>query len=130
MRTPKIVPILALCAATHAWAQSFPERPIQMVVPFGPSGTTDIMARLLADEFGRPLGGSVVVLNTAGAGGSIGMGNVARAKADGYTLSMATIGPLTTQPARRDGEGFRRFAAAEFQKFRKLVAENGLQECQ
>jgi len=74
---------LLLCSATLAAAQSYPDRPIQMIVPFGPGGTTDIMARLLADEFGRQLGGSVVVANTAGAGGSIGMGNVARARADG-----------------------------------------------
>ena len=95
-----------LSGATLAAAQAFPERPIQMVVPFGPGGTTDIMARLLADEFGRQLGASVVVINTAGAGGSIGMGNVARAKADGHTISMTTVGPLTIQPARRDNTGY------------------------
>jgi tripartite-type tricarboxylate transporter receptor subunit TctC len=95
-----------LCGATLASAQVFPERPIQMIVPFGPGGTTDIMARLLADEFARQLGGSVVVVNTAGAGGSIGMGNVARAKPDGHTISMTTIGPLTIQPARRDNTGY------------------------
>lgn len=95
-----------LLAAGAAAAQTFPERPIQMVVPFGPGGTTDIMARLLADELGRQLGGSVVVVNTAGAGGSIGMGNVARAKPDGHTISMTTIGPLTIQPARRDNTGY------------------------
>ena len=77
-----------------------------MIVPFGPGGTTDIMARLLADEFGRQLGGSVVVVNTAGAGGSIGMGNLARAKPDGHTIAMTTIGPLTIQPARRDNTGY------------------------
>ncbi len=97
---------ILLFGATLASAQAFPERPIQMVVPFGPGGTTDIMARLLADEFGRQLGGTVVVVNTAGAGGSIGMGNVARAKPDGHTISMTTIGPLTIQPARRDNTGY------------------------
>ena len=95
-----------LSAATLAAAQGFPERPIQMVVPFGPGGTTDIMARLLADEFGRQVSGSVVVINMAGAGGSIDMGNVARARADGYTVSMTTVGPLTIQPARRDNTGY------------------------
>lgn len=102
----KIWLILALAASTTVAAQTFPERPIQMVVPFGPGGTTDIMARLLADEFGRELGGAVVVVNTAGAGGSIGMGNVARAKPDGHTIAMTTVGPLTIQPARRDNTGY------------------------
>jgi tripartite-type tricarboxylate transporter receptor subunit TctC len=105
--TRGLTTLLALCCAvTAAPAQTFPERPIQMVVPFGPGGTTDIMARLLADELGRELGGSVVVVNTAGAGGSIGMGNVARARPDGHTISMTTIGPLTIQPARRDNTGY------------------------
>lgn len=87
-------------------AQGFPERPIQMVVPFGPGGTTDIMARILQEELGKSLGGSVVVVNTAGAGGSIAMGNVARAKPDGYTLAMTTVGPQVIQPARRDNTGY------------------------
>jgi tripartite-type tricarboxylate transporter receptor subunit TctC len=92
---------LAVCAQG-----AFPQRPVTMVVPFGPGGTTDIMARILADEFARQLGGSVVVLNTAGAGGTIGMGNVARAAADGYTVSMTTVGPLAIQPARRSNTGY------------------------
>lgn len=75
-----------------------------MVVPFGPGGTTDIMARLLRDELAKSLGdkASVVVVNTAGAGGLIGMANVARAKPDGYTIAMTTVGPQASQPARRD----------------------------
>ena len=107
------IPTLALLATTllagavaPAQAQGFPARPVTIVVPFGPGGTTDIMARLLQEELGRALGTSVVVVNTAGAGGSIGMGNVARAPADGYTLAMTTIGPLTIQPARRDNTGY------------------------
>lgn len=98
--------MLALCSQAQAQAPTFPERPVTMVVPFGPGGTTDIMARILADEFARQLGGSVVVLNTPGAGGAIGMGNVARAKPDGYTLSLTTVGPLVIQPARRDNTGY------------------------
>lgn len=101
--------LAAVAAGTAGIAAAqprFPERPVTIVVPFGPGGTTDIMARILADEFARQIGGSVVVLNTAGAGGSIGMGNVARARPDGYTLSMTTIGPLVIQPARRDNTGY------------------------
>ena len=96
-----------LAALPAAQAQSrFPDRAISMVVPFGPGGTTDIMARILADEFAKQLGGSVVVVNTAGAGGAIGMANVARAAPDGYTISMTTVGPLTIQPARRNNTGY------------------------
>ena len=99
--------LAAAAAAPAVRAQAgFPDRPITLVVPFGPGGTTDIMGRILADEFARQLGGSVVVLNTAGAGGAIGMGNVARARPDGYTLSMTTVGPLVIQPARRDTTGY------------------------
>lgn len=102
-----IASAITLAALPSAHAQSkFPDRPISMVVPFGPGGTTDIMARILADEFSKNLGASVVVVNTAGAGGAIGMANVARAPADGYTISMTTVGPLTIQPARRSNTGY------------------------
>jgi tripartite-type tricarboxylate transporter receptor subunit TctC len=101
------VAVAGLTLATGvALAQDFPARPVSIVVPFGPGGTTDIMARLLQEELGKALGTTVVVINTAGAGGSIGMGNVARAAADGYTVAMTTIGPLTIQPARRDNTGY------------------------
>jgi tripartite-type tricarboxylate transporter receptor subunit TctC len=104
---PKALLLLALAtAALGAAGQGFPSRPITVVVPFGPGGTTDIMARLLQEELGRALGASVVVVNTAGAGGSIGTAQVARAAPDGHTLSMTTIGPLTIQPARRDNTGY------------------------
>jgi tripartite-type tricarboxylate transporter receptor subunit TctC len=95
---------LILTLANAVFSQNYPERSIQMVVPFGPGGTTDIMARLMQDELAKSLGNSasVVVVNTAGAGGLIGMTNVARAKADGYTIAMTTVGPQTIQPARRD----------------------------
>ena len=85
-------------------AAKYPERPIQMIVPFGPGGTTDIMARLLQDELVKALGAgaNVVIVNTAGAGGMIGMANTARAKPDGYTIAMTTAGPQSLQPARRD----------------------------
>jgi tripartite-type tricarboxylate transporter receptor subunit TctC len=85
-------------------AAKYPERAVQMIVPFGPGGTTDIMARLLQDELGKALGSnaSVVIVNTAGAGGLIGIQNTARAKPDGYIIAMTTTGPQTLQPARRE----------------------------
>ena len=88
-------------------SENYPQRAIQMHVPFGPGGTTDLMARLLQDELAKALGSaaapaSIAIVNTAGAGGMIGMAQVARAKPDGYTIAMTTTGPQTLQPARRD----------------------------
>ena len=100
--------LIATAASGACLAQSteaaYPQRTIQMVVPFGPGGTTDIMARILQDELAKALGGnaSIAIVNTAGAGGMIGMASVARAKPDGYTIAMTTTGPQTLQPARRE----------------------------
>ncbi|TAG28702.1 MAG: tripartite tricarboxylate transporter substrate binding protein [Burkholderiales bacterium] len=94
----------AMCLFAQQNTAKYPDRAIQMIVPFGPGGTTDIMARLLQDELGKALGKdtSIVIVNTAGAGGLIGMQNTARAKPDGYTIAMTTTGPQTLQPARRE----------------------------
>jgi tripartite-type tricarboxylate transporter receptor subunit TctC len=82
---------VALTAAFSAHA-AFPERPVTLIVPYPPGGTTDIAARTIAQAMEPFLGQTIVVDNRAGAGGSIGMGVVARAKPDGYTIGMGTIG--------------------------------------
>ena len=69
----------------------YPEQAIKLVVPFGPGGSTDLAARLIAEYAGRELGQSIIVENRAGAGGSVGMEYVAKSKPDGYTLGMATM---------------------------------------
>ena len=79
-----------LAGAVHAQA-AYPDRPIKLIVPFAPSGSTDLAARLIAEFAGRELGQPIVVENKAGAGGSLGMEQVAKARADGYTLGMATM---------------------------------------
>src|ERR1700694_1893333 len=73
-----------------AWSQdSYPSKPIALVVPFPPGGVGDIVARAAADAMGRFLKQPVIIENKPGAGGGIGMGYVAKAKADGYTLLLA-----------------------------------------
>ena len=92
---------LMAVAGVTGTAQAFPERPLNLVVPFGAGGSTDLIARALAAEMAKTLGQQVVVINKAGAGGAIGAGEVANAKPDGHTLGMLPVGPLTTQPNLR-----------------------------
>ena len=80
---------LGLVVPLSSWAQAFPNHTITMVVPFPPGGLADIVARPVAEAMGRDLGQPVVIENRGGAGGGIGMGLVAKAKPDGYTVLMA-----------------------------------------
>jgi len=84
--------LLALAACAAASAQSFPSKPIRLVVPFPPGGPTDIVARPLAQLLGESLKQPVVIENKGGAGGSIAADVVAKSPPDGYTLIMATVG--------------------------------------
>jgi tripartite-type tricarboxylate transporter receptor subunit TctC len=79
---------LSMMAISSAFAQGFPSRPITIVVPFAAGGPTDVIARTLAQHMRDSLGQSVVVENVAGANGNIGVGRVARAAPDGYTISI------------------------------------------
>ncbi|MGO4305469.1 Bug family tripartite tricarboxylate transporter substrate binding protein [Cupriavidus sp. RAF12] len=87
--------LAAVCltlGSTLAAAGSFPDKPIRMVVPFPPGGTTDLLGRVLASRLSETLGQQVVVDNRPGAGGTIGSDAVAKAPADGYTLLFGTVG--------------------------------------
>ena len=77
---------LAFAAATAARAQTYPSRPITIVVPFAPGGATDLLPRMLSERLHAVLGEPVVIENVSGAGGTIGLGRVARAAPDGYTI--------------------------------------------
>ncbi|MEJ2802213.1 tripartite tricarboxylate transporter substrate binding protein [Comamonadaceae bacterium PP-2] len=84
---------------SRVWAQdAYPSKPVTLVVPFAPGGNTDIVARTVAVALGKVLGQSVIVDNRAGAGGSIGAAQVARAAPDGYTLLLCGAGVIVTVP--------------------------------
>jgi len=84
--------------ATSLGALAFPTKPVTLVVPFPPGGSTDLIARTLQPKLQERLGGSVVVDNRAGATGTIGAGQVARAPADGHTLLVSSLGPFVIAP--------------------------------
>src|SRR5437868_2763736 len=77
----------------HTAAQTFPARPIRLVVPFAPGGSTDISTRLLASEMTGNIGQTVLVENKPGNAGGIGIDAVAKAEPDGYTLGISGVGP-------------------------------------
>jgi tripartite-type tricarboxylate transporter receptor subunit TctC len=83
-----------LAVAGYAWAQTYPSRPITLIVPFPAGGPADAIGRIVAERMRASLGQAIVIENVTGAGGSIGTGRVARAKPDGYTIA---IGNMSTQ---------------------------------
>lgn len=90
---------LAAACMRGAYAQSFPARPIKLIVPLAPGGATDLVARVMAERLGARLGQPVVVDNRGGAGGTVGSQVAAQSAPDGYTLLMGTIGTLAVSPS-------------------------------
>jgi tripartite-type tricarboxylate transporter receptor subunit TctC len=93
MRARNILATFAAClAASFASAQTFPNKPITVVVPFAPGGNTDVIGRIITEHMGVTLGQKLVIENVAGAGGTTGALRVARAKNDGYTILVGQVG--------------------------------------
>lgn len=94
--------ILATAAATLAApssAQTFPSRPVRLVVPYPPGGPLDLAARALAEAMREPLGGTVIVENRSGAGGNLGADHVAKSPADGYSLLIGAVATHAINPS-------------------------------
>ena len=90
--------VLAVITSTVALAQTYPARPVTMVVAFPPGGNTDLMARALQNELGKALNQSVIISNKGGAAGTIGTAELLKAEPDGYTIAMTPNNPITAQP--------------------------------
>src|SRR5512133_184389 len=95
--------LVAACVSSTAIAAepttAYPSKPLRLIVPFPPGGPADVLARVVGDKIGASMGKPVVVENRAGAGGNIGMEQVAKAAPDGYTLALAPAGNLTVNPS-------------------------------
>jgi tripartite-type tricarboxylate transporter receptor subunit TctC len=95
-----LLAVLSLAALPGlAPAQGFPNKPIKILVPFAAGGTTDIVARIVSIKLGQELGQPVIVENRAGGGGTVGADALAKSPPDGYTLGIATVSTIATNPA-------------------------------
>jgi len=99
MKRRLLLPLVFCAASSAAIAQGYPNKVIQLQVPFAPGGTTDIIARTIAEPLGKALGQTVVVVNKAGGGGVIGANETAKAIPDGYSLGVATVSTTAANPA-------------------------------
>lgn len=115
---------LSLAVSTPAFAQDFPAKPIELIVPFGPGGGTDVAARSIAIFMEKHLGNgaSIAVINTPGAGGVIGWTNLANAAPDGYTIGMVTPPNFVAQTVA----GNAKYKLEDFQLIGNIVLDPGV----
>ena len=93
-----LLPAIAFCVSAFAQAQSYPNKPIRLVVPFAPGGSSTIVARSVAAEMEKGLGQPIVIENKGGGGGNLAMHDVARSDPDGYTIIIGHVGSLAMTP--------------------------------
>ena len=108
-KRPALLMLVALATSalsSHSLAQSYPDRPIKLIVPFAPGGATDILGRLLAVALTNKLGQTVIVENKPGSGTALAAAAVARLPADGYSLLLASSSTLTLNPVVRQNLGY------------------------
>ena len=91
--------VLPLALAFGAQAQTYPSKPVRLIVPFAPGGTTDIVARIVSEKMGAALGQQVLVENKAGGGGSVGAMELVKSSNDGHVLAMASVSTTAANPA-------------------------------
>lgn len=98
--------VAGLAFAASAQAQNYPNKPVKLIIPFAPGGTTDIVGRIVADKLSKELGQPVVVENRAGGGGSVGAAAIGKADPDGYTIGVATVSTHAVNVACNPKLGF------------------------
>ena len=97
----RILLLLVWLASTPGWGQSYPAKPLMLIVPFPAGGSTDIVGRIAAEGMSKDLGQPFVVDNRGGAAGAIGAKAIADAQPDGYTLGLATVSTHVVNPVVR-----------------------------